>query len=99
MASRFQNTGTNALWSARILATFDGVGVARYEFLAHPTDGGLTGYMAYSVNSPGLLIIMVLPTGPLEFGVVSGDGETFSVIDANPSDGDIYVLIGIRRPT
>jgi hypothetical protein len=93
-----QHTVTKALWTARILATFDGVGVARYEFLAHPTAGGLTGYLAYSVNDPGFLVIMVLPTGPMEFGIVSADGETFSVIDANPSDDDIYALIGIKRP-
>ena len=93
-----QNTATKALWTARILATFDGVGLARYEFLAHPTAGGLTGYLVYGVNYAGFLALAVLPAGPGEFGIVSADGGAFTVVDTDPSDGQIYVLIGIKMP-
>ena len=84
-------------WTARILATFDGVGIVRYEFLAHSsTGGGLTGYMAYVVYDSGVLIVLDAST-PIEHGMVSQDGNRFSVVDTDPSDGHIYLMIGVKK--
>ena len=84
-------------WTARILATFDGVGIVRYEFLSHSsTGGGLTGYMAYVVYDEGVLLVLDAST-PIEHGMVSPDGNRFSVVDTDPSDGHIYLMIGVKK--
>jgi len=88
----------NELWSARLTATFDGVGVARYEFLAHSSgSGGLSGYLAYHVEDMGGMIVAVSLSSPLEVGAVSPDGELFALADTDPSDGEIYILVGIKK--
>lgn len=93
-----RNLVSGDYWTARILATFDGVGIVRYEFLAHSsTGGGLTGYMAYAVSDVGVLLVLDSASSPIEHGMVSNDGNTFSVVDTNPSDGHIYLMIGIKK--
>lgn len=93
-----RNLVSGDYWTARILATFDGVGIVRYEFLAHSsTGGGLTGYMGYVVRSPGLLIVQDSLGTPVEYGMVSPDGTMFSVVDTEPIDGQIYLMIGIKK--
>ena len=93
-----RNLVSGDYWTARILATFDGVGIVRYEFLAHSSlGGGLTGYMPYVVYDPGVLIVQVPPSTPVEYGMVSPDGNMFSVVDTDPSDGQIYLMIGIKK--
>lgn len=93
-----RNLATGDYWTARILATFDGVGIARYEFLAHSSGaGGLTGYMPYVVSDAGVLIVQVPPSIPVEYGMVSSDGSMFSVVDTDTSDGQIYLMIGIKK--
>jgi hypothetical protein len=92
-----RNLVSGDYWTARILATFDGVGIVRYEFLAHSsTGGGLTGYMAYVVYDSGVLIVLDAST-PIEHGMVSPDGNRFSVVDTDPSDGHIYLMIGVKK--
>lgn len=93
-----RNVVSGDYWTARILATFDGVGIVRYEFLANSsTGGGLTGYMAYVVYDEGVLLVLDSLSSPIEHGMVSSDGTMFSVVDTNPSDGHIYLMIGIKK--
>ena len=93
-----RNLVSGDYWTARIMATFDGVGIVRYEFLAHSsTGGGLTGYMVYRVLDSGVLLVLDAASSPIEHGMVSSDGNTFSVVDTNPADGHIYLMLGIKK--
>jgi hypothetical protein len=93
-----RNLVSGDYWTARILATFDGVGIVRYEFLSHSSSGGgLTGYMAYIVYDSGTLLVLDSASSPIEHGMVSSDGSTFSVVDTNPSDGHIYLMLGVKK--
>ncbi len=92
-----RNLVTGEFWSGRSLATFDGVGIVRYEFLEHTAaGGGLTGYMAYRI-SRGLLIVAAPPVTEAELGMVSSDGSMFCVADTDTSDGQIYLMVGIKK--
>lgn len=92
-----RNLVTGDYWSGRSLATFDGVGIVRYEFLAHSSaGGGLTGYMAYGIVH-GMLIVAAPPVTEAEIGTVSSDGNMFCVVDTDTSDGQIYLMIGIKK--
>ena len=92
-----RNLVTGDYWAGRSLATFDGVGIVRYEFLEHSSaGGGLTGYMAYSI-ARGMLIVAAPPVTEAEIGMVSSDGSVFCVVDTNTSDGQIYLMIGIKK--
>lgn len=89
-----RNLVTGDYWNARILATFDGLAFVRYEFLASTAGGGgATGYLAYHVYESGAL--MVGP--PLEVGAASQDGQTFCLADTDPSDGHIYMMVGLKK--
>lgn len=89
-----RNLVTGDYWTARILATFDGLGIVRYEFLDHTAGGGgATGYLAYRVYNNGMLLV----GPPLEYGAVSPDGNTFCVVDTDTSDGQIYMMVGFKR--
>ncbi len=93
-----RNLVSGDYWTARILATFDGVGIVRYEFLAHSSvGGGLTGYFPYYVYDSGLLIVQVPPSTPIEYGMVCDNGNMFSVVDTDTSDGQIYLMIGVKK--
>jgi len=95
-----RNLVSGDYWASRILATFDGVGIVRYEFLASTSGGGgLTGYMFYTINELGLFISEDPSTTPIEHGMVSPDGNMFSVVDTNTSDGQIYLMIGVKKHT
>jgi len=92
-----RNLVTGEYWSGRSLATFDGVGIVRYEFLEHTSaGGGLTGYMAYAI-ARGILIVASPPVTEAELGMVSADGNIFCVADTNTSDGQIYLMVGIKK--
>ncbi len=89
-----RNLVTGDYWTARILATFDGLGIVRYEFLAHTSvGGGATGYLAYHVYASGALLV----GPPLEVGAVSQDGNTFCLVDTDTSDGQIYMMVGFKK--
>jgi hypothetical protein len=89
-----RNLVTGDYWTARILATFDGTAFVRYEFLASTSGGGgATGYLAYHVYDSGVL--MVGP--PLEYGAATQDGQTFCLVDTDPSDGQIYMMAGLKK--
>ncbi len=93
-----RNLVTGDYWSGRSLATFDGVGIVRYEFLDHTSaGGGLTGYMVYGILDSGLLAVVTPAGTELEVGMVSPDGNMFSVVDTDTSDGQIYLMIGIKK--
>jgi hypothetical protein len=92
-----RNLVTGDYWAGRSLATFDGVGIVRYEFLEHSSaGGGLTGYMAYSIVH-GILIVAAPSVTEAEIGMVSSDGSVFCVVDTDTSDGQIYLMIGIKK--
>lgn len=89
-----RNLVTGDYWTARILATFDGLAFVRYEFLASTAGGGgLTGYLAYHVYESGGLLV----GPPMEVGAASQDGQTFCLADTDPSDGQIYMMVGIKK--
>lgn len=88
------NVVTGDYWTARVLATFDGVGLGRYEFLAHTAGAaGTTGYFAYIFSSSGVLLI----GPPTQYGAVSADRQMFCVVDTSPADGQIYLMVGVKR--
>jgi hypothetical protein len=90
------NMATGDYWTARVLATFDGVGLLRYEFLAFTTGGGgATGYLAYVLDSSGTLIV----GPPYQYGVVSADRQMFCLVDTSTADGQTYLMVGIKRQT
>lgn len=90
-----RNLVTGDYWSARILATFDGLLFVRYEILASTAGAGpSSGYLGYHVYESGALLVV----GPsLEYGAASQDGESFCVADTNPLDGHIYMMVGIKK--
>ena len=88
------NLVTGDYWTARVLATFDGVGLGRYEFLAYTSGGGgATGYFSYIFDSTGMLVV----GPPLQYGAVSADRQTFCVVDTGTADGQIYLMVGVKR--
>jgi hypothetical protein len=90
------NRATGEYWTGRVLATFDGVGVLRYEFLAYTAGGGgATGYFAYYLTDGGTLYI----GPPDQYGAVSADRQIFCLVDTDTTDNQIYMMVGIKRQT
>jgi hypothetical protein len=53
--------------------------------------------MVYRIFESGLLAVVTPAGTELEVGMVSPDGNMFSVVDTDTSDGQIYLMIGIKK--
>ena len=53
--------------------------------------------MVYGILDSGLLAVVTPAGAEVEIGMVSPDGNMFSVVDTDTSDGQIYLMIGIKK--
>jgi len=71
--------------TSRFLYNFDGNGNFTWQSLLDSNNGAET----YSLNGDG--------TFNERIGVLNSDGSIFTIVDTDPADGDLSLLIGIKK--
>jgi hypothetical protein len=82
-------------WAGRIELTFDGSGNFTWQQIADSNGDTNSGSGTYSVASDGEITIIGRDTT----GMVSADGNIFSLVDTNAADEDLSFHLGIKQPT
>ena len=92
VVNQFGDDGT--IWTSRLRVNFDGVGNLTSSTLSSSNGAIETFDSPYSVNVDG---IITTPNGV--DGVVSSDGQVFTLTDTNSIDGSVHIMIGIKEST
>jgi hypothetical protein len=89
-----QYTGTEV---NRTLVHLDGQGAGTYQTLAKSNNGTLdSGTFTYTVSPDGTFTLMD-PVEGTDYGIISRDGNTFMIIDTDSTDGNVAIMIGVKK--
>ena len=78
---------------SRMEVTFNGAGSGSYKILAsstgHTSD---SGSLTYNVASDG-----TWTTSKGDGGIISSDGNVFTISETDPSDDAVHIMVGIKK--
>lgn len=79
-------------WTQRLDISADGLGLANWMVMSDSDGWSGGGVFGYFVDASGKLTV-----GGMFEGIISPDGEALVLVDADKSDDNIGIMIGIRR--